>query len=196
MGDFHFNTNTWGVAHHHGHSAFRLLRIVCDIETEHRTVLHGLTKVPYGQSEYLELDGRTWHLTKDMFRISCASIMMFQAMMEAIINDSLERENALSDIKKKDTFYNKWTGALRAVEASTTSFATYKTDIYDKFRIPMLHPKNVELNTFDELSFKFLLAGYKNGWLAFEALHAGLGHPHDADSWITMCTAHDLEGES
>ncbi len=101
MGTFNFNTiNTWDVAFHHGHSAFRLLKIAYDIEREYASSLKKLESLPWGRSDYSQVSIRNQFLTTDMFRISSASIMMFQALMEALINDSLEREPTLSNVNK------------------------------------------------------------------------------------------------
>ncbi len=196
MGEFQFNTiDTWDVGHHHGHSAFRLLRLVYEIEQDYRTVRDQMRKVPWGQADYLRLSGRAHYLTIEMFRVSSASVMMFQGMMEALINDSLEREVRLATINKKGSFSEKWCGGLDEVGGDRTPFDAYFTDVYRKFRKPMVHPEKVKMKGFDDLSFKVLLDGYRNGWLAFEALYDGLGHPHDPDSWKTMCAAHEVLSE-
>ncbi len=122
-----------------------------------------------------------------MFRISAASVMMYQAMMEAIINDSLETETKLSQIDKSNSFSEKWTKALVAVGKENGSFKQYHESIYKKFRIPMTHPKKAKIATLDELSFSVLLSGYKDGWKAYAELCEGLGHPHDDGSWELMC---------
>ena len=101
MSNFSFNTDTWQVAWHHGHSAFRLLRIVYEIETEYKASFNSLGQLEYGRSEYLQALSRNSALTTDMFRISSASVMMFQSMMEAEINDCMENEPLLNDVKNQ-----------------------------------------------------------------------------------------------
>ena len=97
MGTFNFDlTSAWDVAHHHGHSAFQLLKIAYDKENEYVRDSEKLKSLPWGQLDYLEVGARNHFLTTEMFRISSASIMMFQAMMEALINHSLRTEPTLS----------------------------------------------------------------------------------------------------
>jgi len=130
-----------------------------------------------------------------MFRLSAASIMMFQAMMEALINDSLEHETKLDFISKDASFRDKWRRALGTLAKDTAPFERYHTSIYTKFRNPFVHPKRVEMASFDQLSFAALRAGYREGWAAYESLYDGLGHPLDADSWGTMCKVHQIPSD-
>ncbi len=193
MGKFNFNTvNTWDVALHHGHSAFRLLKIAYDIESEYASNSEKLQSLPWGRSEYLQVSGRNHFLTTDMFRISSASIMMFQAMMEALINDSLEKESALSNVNKNGGFRSKWETALETLGQDAGTFLKYFDDIYKKYRIPIVHPKEIELKSFNDISFLEILKGYYNGWDAWSKLYDGLCHPHDPDSWKTMCQTYSL----
>ncbi len=193
MGHFNFNTiHTWDVAHHHGHSAFRLLRIVLDLENDFVASNEKLRTTPHGEMEYLRVLSWRAQVTTDMFRISAASIMMCQAMMEAIINDSLETEALLSKIDKGGSFRQKWTDALAAVNKDNKSFEHYFNSIYKTFRNPMVHPKKIEISSFDTLSFPVLLAGYESGWQAYADLYSGLGHPHDNNSWGVMCETHGI----
>jgi hypothetical protein len=106
--EFKFNiSNSWDIAFHHGHSAFRLLGIMYEIETEYIAKKESLNGLEHGCAEYLMVLPSLDALTTNMFRLSTASIMMFQAMMEALINDSLERESILSSIAKGENFYNE-----------------------------------------------------------------------------------------
>jgi hypothetical protein len=192
MGIFNFNTvNTWDVALHHGHSAFRLLKIAYDIESEYTGNSKKLKSLPWGKSDYLQVSVQNQFLTTDMFRISSASIMMFQAMMEALINDSLEREPALSDVDK-GSFRSKWETALETLKQDAGTFLKYFDAIYRKYRNPIVHPKDIELKSFNDISFLEILNGYYNGWDAFSKLYDGLCHPHDPDSWKTMCQTYSL----
>jgi len=131
--EFKFNiSNSWSIAFHHGHSAFRLLGIVYEIESKYIAKKESLNGLEYGQAEYLMVLPSLDELTTNMFRVSTASIMMFQAMMEALINDSLKRESALSSIGENENFYNKWTKALQILDQDDSSFVEYKANIYTK----------------------------------------------------------------
>ena len=195
MAKYRFNTLTWDVARHHGHSAFRLLRIVYEIDQESSRIRDRMREVPREDAEYLKLLILVEHQTTDMFRLSAASIMMFQAMMEALINDSLEREAKLGSVSKNASFRDKWCGALETLAKDTASFERYNADVYTKFRNPLVHPKRVEMDSFDDLSFAALHAGYRAGWAAYESLYDGLGHPLDADSWGTICKVHQIPSD-
>ena len=193
MGLFNFNTiRTWDVALHHGHSAFRLLRIVYEIETEYIQCQEQLKVLPFGQLDYLHTLGRTLALTTDMFRISAASIMMFQAMMEALINDSLERENQLTMVSKRGKFREKWGESLDVLKQDRSPFEKYHEAIYKKYRNVFVHPTDIHLNSFNDLSFKELQTGFYHGWEAYVKLYDGLGYPHDDNSWQVMCQAYQV----
>lgn len=202
---FKFNTHdTWQVAFHHGHSAFRLLRIAQDIESEYCAIHAKLPNLPFGQADHLQAIGRTHFLTQDMFRVSTASIMMFQAMMEAIVNHALSASAPLSQAanaavaskhKKKTprpSFCAKWERSLRYFGKPTTSFAAYNDNIYKKYRNKLVHPEAVKANTFNDLTVAELLAGYEQGWEAYRLLFEGLGRAHDAGSWQNMCQTYGL----
>ncbi|MEE8473642.1 MAG: hypothetical protein V3S82_10785 [Dehalococcoidia bacterium] len=118
--------------------------------------------------------------------------MMFQAMMEALINDSLEREPALSNVDKEGSFRSKWETALGELEQDASTFSMYFNDIYKKYRNPIVHPIDIELRSFNDISFMEILKGYYNGWDAFSKLYDGLCQPHDPDSWKTMCQTYRL----
>jgi len=193
MATFHFNLlNTWDIAVHHGHSAFRLLKIAYDLENEYLLNSEKRKSISRDKLEYLNVGAQIESLTTQMFRISSASIMMFQAMMEALINDSLERELYLSTVNKSGSFKSKWKKALEMLGQDSATFSKYFEDIYDKYRNPMVHPKPESLKSFNDISFLGILAGYSNGWDAYSKLSDGLGHPHDSDSWAIMCQAHGL----
>jgi len=191
--EFKFNiSNSWDIAFHHGHSAFRLLALVYEVENEYIAKKESLNELEYGHAEYLMVLSSLGALTTNMIRVSTASIMMFQAMMEALINDSLERENILSSINKSGTFNDKWTKALKVLDQDESSFTKYKKNIYTKYRNPLVHPKNLGSGDFDDLSFSRLYKGFYSGWDAYNKLYDGLKHPHSENSWEIMCEKYAL----
>lgn len=117
---------------------------------------------------------------------------MFQAMLEAVINDAVEVEFALKSIKKDGSFGDKWTDALTLLSQDTATFSNYHKSIYKKYRNPIVHPKKISTNSFNDLSVQRLHQGYSAGWDAFSRLYTGLGHPLDKGSWVIMCNAHQL----
>ena len=113
-------------------------------------------------------------------------------MMEALINDSLRTEPILSNVKKVSGFKSKWETVLDALGQDTGTFSRYFTDIYVKYRNPMVHPTLHNLKSFDDISFLGIQTGYSNGWDAYSRLNDGLGHPSDLESWKIMCRLYDL----
>ena len=190
---FTFNTtDTWQIAHSHGHSAMILLKNARDIEAQHVKNETRITQVEHGCLVYLNLIGRQTFLTRDLLRVGGASVILFQGMMEALVNHALESETALARVRHSDCFRDKWKKALAAVSKPDTNFVNYDEQIYKKFRNPLIHPSKVKSTTFDDLQASVLAAGYKEGWAAFRHLYAGLGHPHDPNSWHIMCEAYDV----
>lgn len=193
MGIFNFNlTSPWYVAVHHGHTAMKLLRLAQDIEGQYMRNRKLLEGVKFGGPEHHELSGQNHFLTSDMFRISSASVMMFQAMMEAIINDSIKNEAVLASLVDTGVFKNKWKDALGELGQDSTSFMQYHNDIYKQFRIPTVHPECDEIAKLDELCVAKLHTGFKAGYDAYGKLYGGLGHPLDDGAWEILCNAHDL----
>lgn len=123
------------------HSAFRLLKIVRDIETEYVANARMLKALPHGELQYLKIGAENEMFTGDMFKMASASIILFQAMMEAIINDSLEKEVMLSKVNKNGKFKEKWGNSLIETKRDTNTFHKYHNEIYTRFRIPLIHPK-------------------------------------------------------
>lgn len=190
---FNFNINEpRDLAFSHGHSAYRLLAIAQEIEDEYRRNQDQLKKLPYGRMEYLEIAARNKFLTDDMLRVSSASVMVFQAMMEATINDVISPKGALPSLAMVGGFKNKWCKALNLVNQPTDSFLKYETTVYQHFRNPMVHSIRERFGNLNDLTFISLYSGYWHGWEAFRQLYEGIGQPHDPDSWSTMCKTHDL----
>lgn len=199
---FKYNmTDCWYIAASHGHSAFRLLQIAKGIESEYDALQAKLPHLQYGGSEYLAIIGQTNVLTKDMFKIMTASVAMFQAMMEAVINNALETEGALSiardeltntrGIWDKAPFKSKWEKSLQVLGKTTDNFDSYHDGVYKRFRIPLVHPTETAISHLDELDYPTVLPGYQKGWAAYQDLYSGLGKPHD-ESWEKMCELYSV----
>ena len=125
--------------------------------------------------------------------------MMFQSMMEAKINDCIENEPLLGEIKaqiaknkRDDNFRNKWVSSLSLLKQDVSEFLVYFETIYKKYRNPLVHPNKIGLTAFNELSFEALLNGYKNGWEAGVKLHKGLENHPIPDSWNSMCNIYKI----
>lgn len=201
---FRYNlTDAWWIALSQGHSAVRLLRIAADIEAEYEQLQAKLQSLPFGGSDYLTVIGSCEFLTKDMLKISSASIAAFQAMMEGLINNAIASESALASVKSEFTnkngewgqtpFERKWKASLTALGQSSTEFESYNISIYKRFRIPLIHPHDANLADIDSLEFAVMRNGYRDGWMAFERLYDGLGKSHDSNSWETMCQTYGVQ---
>ncbi len=196
--NLHIN-NTWDIALQHGHSAFRILKIVKDIESEYRLNKSQLDNLEFGRSEYLNTIGQNHYLMSDHFKMCSASIILFQAMMEAIINDSIEKESALSNIENdivvandSFNFKNKWKYSLKHLGQDPQEFLNYFSEIYDKYRNDLIHPKNEGIDVLSKMTYQIIFKGFKKGWTAYSQLYDGLGHPHDEDSWKIICRTYGL----
>lgn len=192
MAIFKFNTtDTWQIAFTHGHSAMELLRYARNIEKDYAENKAKMDDVEEGRLEHLKLIGTQDSLTKQMLKLSGASIILFQGMMEALINHAMESEAALAGVSGK-SFRDKWVNSLEALNQPTSSFLAYLSDIYKKYRNPLVHPSQTKANTFDDITSSALAAGYRQGWEAFRLLYDALGRPLDPNSWRLMCEAHQV----
>lgn len=191
--------NTWDIALQHGHSAFRILKIVKDIESEYSGNKSKLSELEFGRSEYLKTIGQNHYLMSDHFKMCSASVMLFQSMMEALIHDSVETKESLKEVEsdilaanKRVNFKNLWKYSLIKLGQDPAGFLEYNHEIYIKYRNNLVHPKAEGIEEVQSMAFSKLFNGFKKGWDAYDKLYAGLGHPHDDDSWNVMCKAHNL----
>lgn len=199
--------DTWGIAFEHGHNAFSLLREGQKDEKKY-LIYHTQSIIPqdsprFGRGEYLDVINKQQTALKNMFRFYSGSVILFQAMMEALINDVLENKRSMiplqdSEVKRLEkSFASKWTGVLQAVHKPTNNFKYYEDNIYKKLRIPLTHPTAKNLSNLDDLDFNNLYEGFKNGWIAYSLLYDGLGIPHDtrgeSDSWTAICKIHQIK---
>jgi hypothetical protein len=119
------------------------------------------------------------------------AISLFQTNMEALISHyELITKSKLS----KDKFVDQWKRALVEIGCKH-DFEPYG-NFYENYRITLIHfkydAKKNTLQTVRSLEFIDVYNGIKSGWEAFDALSGALGRPNDADSWQTMCRAHEL----
>ena len=125
------------------------------------------------------------------------AIILFQAMMEAVINHELDTNSKLSTLTKKQkaSFAGKWENSFNILSAFTDgkeSLGKY-LEFYKNYRIPVVHPKSrKKLENVENFRFPNIHEGIKNGWLAFAELSEKLGTPHNKDSWTVFCGMHKL----
>ena len=189
---FRFNTtDNWSIAHSHGHAAMELLRTARDHQVEFMSKGDELDNHELVSPTYAKLVSEREFLTRKFLKVAGASIILYQAMMEALINHALETEPLLAGLNPRN-FADKWKRSLNQVGRSTTSISTYVADLYRKFRNPLVHPSQVTSTTFDGMSVETIAQSYRHGWDAYRELWDGLGRPHGNDSWEIMCNALDL----
>jgi hypothetical protein len=195
--------NIWDIAFQHGHSAFKLLKTAKDIENKYHIIHKQQSLSERTSIEYLELIGNKDIITDNFFKTVSSSIILFQSMMEAVINSALlsSKLNKLTlknfrkthnEFKKKGNFYCKWIMALEYLEKDYSQFNEYHLHIYEKYRNPLVHPSSIEPISFDGITIENILNGYKNGWNSFKLLYEGIGRKHDKNSWEIMCSAYNL----
>lgn len=105
------------------------------------------------------------HLRKKELEFCVNTAIFFQVMMESVIIDSL------SSNQKKKSFYEKWENYFdknQASEEERVYFKTYLENVYNKMRVPVVHPKTRQ-GIKDEHLFRFpiLLENIKYGWFAY-----------------------------
>jgi hypothetical protein len=180
--------STWDVAYKQGHFAFKLLAIAKEASEKVNELETEIPKVKHGSLDYLRLTENRDYAEEQFYQFISASIILFQSMMEAIINDSLEKEKLLTSVKVKvnDKFKEKWIESLKKLKQDTNEFIKYLNNIYRTLRYFIVHPKKRNLDDLNDVEYKDVYEGFKNGWKAYELLSKGLKHPHDKNSWKTM----------
>lgn len=128
---------------------------------------------------------------KQLFKELTSTVVLFQAMMEAIINYSLEEFSQLQHVGS-DNFASKWKDSLAAVGEDSREFDSYLTGIYRPIRNALIHPAPSKLPGLQSMTLTIVHSGLKSGWLAYRDLFRGVGRPHDNDSWEVLCSAHQV----
>jgi len=127
------------------------------------------------------------------------ALILFQAGMEAIINDEITNHPLLSSVKSEESdlnthfkslsFKNKWTKSYEALQIREFEYLEAYLDFYSQYRIPITHPKRryVSLSTY---RFRKIYEGIENGWYAVQLLYAVLGK--ELTSWELFCKEYSL----
>jgi hypothetical protein len=133
-------------------------------------------------------------------------IISYQSSMEAIVMNApvLARQFNTAKVPQlqaaADTggFKNKWVRALGAVGEDKAEFDRYHDDFYKGMRIPVTHlGEPSALQAIEDITFKRVYEGVRDGWYAHARLVRGCGASTDTpeDSWRTICAQrlpHDL----
>jgi hypothetical protein len=182
----------WAMIYEHGSSALRLLKIARDVEIEHAANTARLEAYAVGSDEFLALVARNESLAHDVFSMYSASVLTFEAMMEAALGDALRIDSRLVKATEGAAIEARWVLALELLKKDPAGYNEYHANIYKKFWMPLAHPAPGRLTGLDDLAVPLLLTGYANGWDAYTKLASGIGKPLDPDSWATLCQTHGL----
>jgi hypothetical protein len=117
------------------------------------------------------------------------AVVLFQAMMEALVNDAIEHDG----VPEAKCFADKWKGAFRHLGIADDSHIEAYLPCYRELRNRVVHPKERRLQIDGQkLRFPFVHNSLREGWLAFAQLAAALGTPHDHNSWEIFCAANGV----
>jgi hypothetical protein len=184
----------WDVIGEYGHAALRLLKVAHDSEIEFDRNTANMEAFPVGAEGFVALVNRNTYLTSDMFRMFTASIIMFQAMMDAAIQEAIKIDSRLAESKTEDTFKDRWVQVFAKLKKDPESLERYDADIYQRFVNPMTHLMRNSLGIFQHLNTATIHQGFACGWDAYAQLSQGLGMPLDDGSWDTISRTHGLAG--
>ncbi|MFW5703361.1 MAG: hypothetical protein ACOCXQ_00830 [Patescibacteria group bacterium] len=133
------------------------------------------------------------------------TILLFQAGMEAMINEEINTNKALIKVRRereslqkrlKDiSFKNKWEQSYSALGVSDSGLYLEKyLEFYRRYRIPITHPKN---RYFDITEYRFptVYHGMYVGWMAFMALSTTWEEEARKDSWEQFCEECNLPSD-
>lgn len=133
---------------------------------------------------------------------SIEALLLFQAGMEAIINEEISTNRKLAGVRKEREFHqkrvrdlsfkNKWENSYKALELEDSKkYLESYLEFYRDFRVPITHPRN---RYFDVALYKFprVYEGIRNGWMAFMSLSTSWEDKAKAQSWEDFCTECNL----
>lgn len=165
-------------------SAGELLAKAYQIHTE-------MKKYARNSDSYFELRSKE--------RVVCIQgVILFQASMEAMINEEIENEPKLKVIKKKSdelnskfkilSFKNKWELAFEVlgVPKNCTTYLEKYLKFYIKFRVPITHAKSRYVEA-EKFNFTNVYEGIKNGYYAVESFYTHLIKFSKEHTWKEFC---------
>ena len=149
----------------------------------------------YNPLDYHNLSIELAFKRQNEFQFCIKAVILFQASMEAIINQAITTKSDIKELievkynkKKKPTFQDKWEKTLEKYEIELENFKEYHENIYRNLRNNVVHPDNrYSVKNAEKFIFSNVYSGFKNGWLAFASLSQAVGYPHDNNSWDIYC---------
>lgn len=155
-----------------------------------------LIEYNYNPLDYQNLSIELASKRQNEFQFCIKAVILFQASMEAIINQAITTKPDIQEfikvcLKKKwceASFQDKWEKTLEKYKIESENFKEYHKNIYQTLRNKVVHPKNrYSVENADKFIFSNVYSGFKNGWLAFASLSQVVGYPHDNNSWDIYC---------
>lgn len=145
------------------------------------------------------IQGEQEHVLRKAEAESCIqAILLFQAGMEAIINEEIESNRYLHKIRKERQYYqkklkdlsfkNKWERAFTELGVNEEGFSRFQhyMEFYRKFRVTITHPKNRYIDV-SQYRFKPIYEGLKNGWETFMTLSQNIDLEYTTETWEDFC---------
>lgn len=137
-------------------------------------------------------------LIKKLEAESCIeAVILFQACMEAVINEEIERHKNLIAVKKEKekrltrfrnlSFKNRWMKSFDELGMDPTigALGDY-IEFYNEFRVTITHPKSRFVNI-EKYHFENVYEGIRSGWYAIELLYEKLDKVQPEYSWESYC---------
>lgn len=131
---------------------------------------------------------------KGEIETSIQATILFQAGMEAIINEEIQNHDLLVTVKKENeallqhykslSFKNKWQKSYEALQIRETDYLLQYLHFYSQYRVQITHPHSRFLSV-QKYRFTNVYPGMENGWYAAQLLFAILGK--ELTSWETFC---------
>lgn len=128
------------------------------------------------------------------------TIILFQAGMEAIINEEIQNHELLAEVKKENdallrhykslSFKNKWLHSYEALQIRETDYLYHYLHFYTHYRSPISHPRSRYIPV-HKYRFQPVCEGIENGWYAAQLLFSILGK--ELTSWEAYCTQIGLD---
>ena len=142
-------------------------------------------------------EAQTAHVANnEQIESECAiqAVILFQAAIEAIVNEEIFNHPLLETVKKEEeelnkrlkslSFKNKWKKVYDALQIKEQEYLDNYLHFYSHFRVPITHPKSRYISI-EKYSYKHVYEGLENGWFTVQLLYAILGK--ELTSWKEFC---------
>lgn len=125
------------------------------------------------------------------------AVILFQAAMEAMINEEIDSNQMLLQVKEENeslykkfrslSFKNKWEKSYQVLQIRDKGEYLKKyLQFYTSYRVPITHPKSRYIQV-DNLTYFNVYEGMKSGWKAAELLYKKLKKEKVLGIWEDYC---------